>query len=61
MRSFLLAFIPLFVAVDVVGLMPIYLGISGGIDEPERQQLVLEARSRPPPSAPASSSWATRS
>lgn len=43
MRSFLLAFIPLFVAVDVVGLVPIYLGISSGIDDPERRQLVLEA------------------
>lgn len=43
MRSFLLAFIPLFVAVDVVGLVPIYLGISRGIDDPERRQLVLEA------------------
>lgn len=43
MRSFLLAFIPLFVAVDTVGLVPIYLGISGGIDEPERRQLVVDA------------------
>ncbi len=43
MRSFLLAFIPLFVAVDVVGLVPIYLGISSGIEDPERRQLVLEA------------------
>lgn len=43
MRSFLLAFIPLFVAVDVVGLVPIYLGISGGIDEAERRRLVLES------------------
>lgn len=43
MRGFLLAFIPLFVAVDVVGLLPIYLGTSSGIDEPERRNLVLEA------------------
>ncbi len=43
MRSFLLAFIPLFVAVDIVGLVPIYLGITSGLDEPGRRRLVLEA------------------
>lgn len=43
MRSFLLAFIPLFVAVDTIGLVPIYLGITSGIDEPERRQLVSDA------------------
>ncbi len=43
MRGFLLAFIPLFVAVDIVGLVPIYLGISRGIDDSERNQLVIEA------------------
>jgi len=42
-RSFLLAFIPLFVAVDIVGLVPIYLGITSGLDEPARRRLVLEA------------------
>ena len=42
-RGFLLAFIPLFVAVDVVALVPIYLGISSGTDEPERRGLIIEA------------------
>lgn len=43
MRDFLLAFIPLFVAVDVVALVPIYLGIGMPLDEPARRRLVVEA------------------
>jgi multiple antibiotic resistance protein len=42
-RRFLLAFIPLFVAVDIVGLLPLYLGISRELDDPERRRLVAEA------------------
>jgi multiple antibiotic resistance protein len=42
-RTFLLAFIPLFVAVDVVGVVPIYLGIGMPLDEAARRRLVLEA------------------
>lgn len=43
MRSFFLAFIPLFVAIDVLGLVPIYLGIGRALQERERRRLVLEA------------------
>jgi multiple antibiotic resistance protein len=43
MHDFLLAFIPLFVAVDVVALVPIYLGIGMPLDEPARRRLVVEA------------------
>ena len=43
MRTFLLAFIPLFVAVDVVGVVPIYLGIGMPLEESARRRLVLEA------------------
>ena len=43
MRIFLLAFIPLFVAVDVVGVVPIYLGIGMPLDESARRRLVFEA------------------
>lgn len=43
MDTFLLAFIPLFVAVDVVGLVPIYLAISASVTDPARQRLALEA------------------
>ena len=43
MHDFLLAFIPLFVAVDVVALVPIYLGIGMPLDEAARRRLVVEA------------------
>lgn len=43
MRTFLLAFIPLFVAVDVVGVVPIYLGIGMPLEEGARRRLVFEA------------------
>jgi multiple antibiotic resistance protein len=43
MRTFLLAFIPLFVAVDVVGVVPIYLGIGMPLEESARRRLVFEA------------------
>ena len=43
MRTLLLTFIPLFVAVDVVALVVIYLGIVTPLDEAARRRLVLEA------------------
>jgi len=42
-HGFWLAFIPLFVAVDAVGVVPIFLGLADGIDEAERRQLVADA------------------
>lgn len=43
MHGFWLAFIPLFVAVDAVGVVPIFLGLADGIDEAARRQLVADA------------------
>ena len=43
LRSLLLTFIPLFVAVDVVGVVVIYLGIVLPFDEATRRRLALEA------------------
>jgi multiple antibiotic resistance protein len=43
LRSLLLTFIPLFVAVDVVGVVVIYLGIVLPFDEAMRRRLALEA------------------
>ncbi len=43
MHGFWLAFIPLFVAVDAVGVVPIFLGLAEGIDEAARRQLVADA------------------
>src|SRR5439155_5999246 len=42
-RTLLLTFIPLFVAVDVVAVVFVYLGIGMPLDEAARRRLVLEA------------------
>lgn len=42
-RAFLLTFIPLFVAVDIVGVLPVYLGVTALLDEAERRRVVFEA------------------
>lgn len=43
MHLFWSAFLPLFVAVDIVGVLPIYLGFVAGMDEPARRRIILEA------------------
>jgi len=42
-RALLQTFIPLFVAVDVIAVVLIYLGIGGPLDERTRRRLVVEA------------------
>jgi multiple antibiotic resistance protein len=43
LRPLLLTFIPLFVAVDVVGLVAVYLGIALPFDGADRRRLIGEA------------------
>lgn len=43
LEKFLLAFIPLFVAVDPVGVLPLYLGISQGVDAQRRRRITHQA------------------
>lgn len=43
MNELLLAFIPLFVAIDVLGLVPIYVGLTEKMDAPARKRLVTQA------------------
>jgi multiple antibiotic resistance protein len=43
MDSFFLAFIPLFVAIDVFGVLPVFIGITEGLAEAQRRSLVLQA------------------
>lgn len=40
---FLLSFIPLFVAIDIIGTAPIFLGYTHGIQDNERKKLIIEA------------------
>jgi multiple antibiotic resistance protein len=42
-ETFLLAFIPLFVAVDVFGVLPLFVGLTEGMDESRRHVLTTEA------------------
>ncbi|MFO1464444.1 MAG: MarC family protein [bacterium] len=42
-RQFLLAMLPLFVAIDPIGLIPIYLGISQGIEEEKLRSVTRQA------------------
>jgi multiple antibiotic resistance protein len=43
LEIFLLSFIPLFVAIDIIGTTPIYLGFIHNISDKERKKLVFEA------------------
>jgi multiple antibiotic resistance protein len=43
LEKFLLAFIPLFVAMDPVGLVPFFLGMTQGIDRPRRERIAWQA------------------
>lgn len=41
--SLLLSFIPLFVAIDVLGVVPVFLSLTDGIDPRKRRKLVTDA------------------
>ncbi len=43
MESFLLAFIPLFVAIDPIGLVPMFLGLTDGYSSEQRRRLAIQA------------------
>lgn len=42
-HRFLLAFIPLFVSMDPIGVIPFYLSLTSSLDRPRRQTVLLEA------------------
>lgn len=43
LQSLLLSFIPLFVAIDVLGVVPIYLSLTHGLEDSRKKTLVTEA------------------
>ncbi|MBS4029462.1 MAG: MarC family protein [Ignavibacteriales bacterium] len=43
METFLLAFIPLFVAIDVLGVLPLFVALTENLDESRRKKLTSEA------------------
>jgi multiple antibiotic resistance protein len=43
LHRFFLAFVPIFVAVDAIGVVPLYLGLTCGIEIKRRRQIVRQA------------------
>ncbi|MBM4176485.1 MAG: MarC family protein [Ignavibacteria bacterium] len=43
LNDFLFAFIPLFVAIDIVGTLPIFIGLTEEFDKRERKKLIYQA------------------
>ncbi len=43
LRNFLLAFIPLFVAVDSLGLMPIFFSLTEGMDRKKKNRIIIQS------------------
>jgi len=43
LTTFILSFIPLFVAIDVLGLVPIFLSLTGKLNPPEKKKLITDA------------------
>jgi multiple antibiotic resistance protein len=40
LKSYFLAFVPIFVAVDALGMVPVYLGLTDGMSAPQKSALV---------------------
>lgn len=43
MNTFILAFIPLFVAIDIIGTVPIFIGITEDLNEKEKRKIIFES------------------
>ena len=43
MREFLLTFIPLFVAVDVIGILPMFMSFTEGLDKRARTRIIIQS------------------
>ena len=43
MKDFLLCFIPFFIAVDAIGLLPLYLGLTDGFSSAHRKKIVFQS------------------
>ena len=43
LRNILLSFIPLFVAVDVVGLLPVFISLTQGMEQAEKRRVIYQS------------------
>ncbi|TVL99270.1 MAG: MarC family protein [Candidatus Brocadia sp. WS118] len=42
-HNFLLAFIPLFIAIDVIGVLPIFMSLVEGIEKPQKTKIIRQS------------------
>jgi multiple antibiotic resistance protein len=42
-KGFLLCFVPLFVAVDAIGILPMFMNLADGLDKKEKRRIVLQS------------------
>ena len=42
-HNFILAFIPLFIAIDVVGILPIFMSLVDGIEKPQKTKIINQS------------------
>ena len=42
-KNFLLAFIPLFVAIDALGLMPVFFGLTEGMSKKQKSRIIVQS------------------
>ncbi len=43
MRNFLHAFVPIFVAVDALGVLPLFIGLTDGLGREDRRRIILQS------------------
>ena len=43
MKIFLLCFVPLFVAVDALGVLPIFIGLTSGLTPPQKRRVLIQS------------------
>jgi len=43
MKSFLLCFVPFFIAVDAIGVLPIYLGLTDGLSPSHKKKIIVQS------------------
>ncbi len=43
MNEFLLCFVPLFVAVDAIGILPLFLSLTEGTDKKQLNRIIVQA------------------
>ncbi|MBX7153103.1 MarC family protein [bacterium] len=43
LQDYLLAFIPIFVAIDIIGIIPVYLGLTDGIPEVTKRRILRQS------------------